>query len=64
MLLSIDFNHQGRLNCVFFSYRNGSKQNSGGSAQLTIFYAGSVNVFDDVSPEKVLIPCYLCLLYL
>ncbi|XP_052183593.1 protein TIFY 6B isoform X2 [Diospyros lotus] len=31
--------------------RNASKP-SGGSAQLTIFYAGSVCVYDDVSPEK------------
>ncbi|XP_048330168.2 protein TIFY 6B isoform X2 [Ziziphus jujuba] len=31
--------------------RNAPKT-SGSSAQLTIFYAGSVNVYDDVSPEK------------
>ncbi|ONI09383.1 hypothetical protein PRUPE_5G235300 [Prunus persica] len=31
--------------------RNGSKS-SGAPAQLTIFYAGSVNVYDDISPEK------------
>lgn len=27
---------------------------SGSPAQMTIFYAGTVNVFDDISPEKVL----------
>jgi hypothetical protein len=26
-------------------------------AQLTIFYAGSVNVFNNVSPEKVRLLC-------
>ncbi|CAL9031727.1 unnamed protein product [Prunus brigantina] len=31
--------------------RNASKS-SGAPAQLTIFYAGSVNVYDDISPEK------------
>lgn len=35
-----------------FLCRNGSKS-SGAPAQLTIFYAGSVNVYDDISPEKV-----------
>ncbi|KAJ6989506.1 protein TIFY 6B-like isoform X1 [Populus alba x Populus x berolinensis] len=29
-----------------------SVQASGSPAQLTIFYAGSVNVYDDISPEK------------
>lgn len=28
-------------------------------AQLTIFYGGAVNVFDDISPEKVHL--FLCL---
>ncbi|CAB4265215.1 unnamed protein product [Prunus armeniaca] len=32
--------------------RNNSK-NSGSPSQLTIFYAGTVNVYDDISPEKV-----------
>ncbi|KAK4781441.1 hypothetical protein SAY86_015543 [Trapa natans] len=32
--------------------RSGCKQHPEGPAQLTIFYAGSVNVFDDISPEK------------
>ncbi|KAK4804230.1 hypothetical protein SAY86_004047 [Trapa natans] len=31
---------------------NGSKQSEGGPVQLTIFYDGSVNVFDDVIPEQ------------
>jgi hypothetical protein len=35
-----------------FFCRNASKS-SGAPAQLTIFYAGSVSCFDDVTPEKV-----------
>ncbi|KAL5827897.1 hypothetical protein ACOSQ3_019748 [Xanthoceras sorbifolium] len=31
---------------------NGPKTNGGPPAQLTIFYAGTVNVYEDISPEK------------
>ncbi|KAF5445554.1 hypothetical protein F2P56_034600 [Juglans regia] len=33
--------------------RNGSKS-SGAPAQLTVFYAGSVSVYDDITPERAL----------
>ncbi|KAF2309128.1 hypothetical protein GH714_000715 [Hevea brasiliensis] len=36
---------------LIFFCRNGSKS-SGAPAQLTIFYAGSVFIYDDISPEK------------
>lgn len=34
------------------SCRNGVKA-SGSPAQLTVFYAGAVHVYDEISPEKV-----------
>lgn len=41
---------------------------SGSPAQLTIFYAGTVNVYDDISPEKVsslsMTEKYLCWLFI
>lgn len=36
------------------------KPTGGSPAQLTIFYGGTVNVYDDITPEKVFIsPCLL-----
>lgn len=55
MLLGKYFYHSGGINSKFSFCRNGGEQHGGGLAQLTIFYAGSVNVFNDVSPEKVII---------
>lgn len=34
-------------------YCRGAPRISPGPAQLTIFYAGSVSVYDNISPEKV-----------
>jgi jasmonate ZIM domain-containing protein len=56
-LLTVLFNNPlnmagiGKLNLNLFC-RDVAKS-SGAPAQLTIFYAGSVSVYDDVSPEKV-----------
>lgn len=36
----------------YYSFFGNSSKPSGGPAQLTIFYAGSVCVYDNVSPEK------------
>lgn len=48
---------------IKFLCRNAPKT-SGSSAQLTIFYAGSVNVYDDVSPEKVFFTWTLSLCFI
>lgn len=46
----------GFLFVFLFMNRRYSSKTSCAPAQLTIFYGGMVNVYDDISPEKV---CYI-----
>lgn len=41
------------LSLLWISIGRGAPKTPPGPAQLTIFYAGSVCVYDNVSPEKV-----------